>query len=188
MSHGPKPAVPPPAAPAIQQVNTPTAFETAQNDRFAKMNAFENAPGPHDITQAPGISDFEDIYGNADVMANEAKLGGNPGQALSGGGSGDYQAQLAELGKTTRWRDRARGLSDAYQGLRAQAMGAGSEAAQLQTARQNTYADDMLKQQEAYYNRPKPRPLWERIAGIAIGGLGAAGTAGGSAGIRGIFG
>lgn len=179
MSSGKQPPKPPEANPAIQQVNTPTLFETLANKKLQDWSDWENSAGPHDITQAPGMGDIEDIYGNADAMAAEKRLGGNPGQALSGGGSGDFQAQLAQLGQNQRYQARAEGLSHGLQSLKDQAYGYGGNAASLESARKTAYADDMLKQQEAYYNRPKPKPLWERIAGLAIGGLGAAGGIGG---------
>jgi hypothetical protein len=182
MSHGNNPPPPPSANPAIQAVNEKTAFEKAAEDRLNKFTTWENSAGPHDILDAPGMSDMVDIYGSAESLANQKRLS-NPAVALSGGGSGDYAAQLDSLGKQNRYDDRAAGLSRGLQSAKAEAYGLGGSAAELESNRKQAYASDMLNQENAYYNRPRKQPLWEKIAGIAIGGLGAAGGVKGLAAI-----
>lgn len=183
--HGNNPPPPPPANPAIQQINTPSAFEKIAEDRLKKFQGWEDAPGPHDITAAPGIGDIMDIYGSAESLAAKKRLG-NPQTALSGGGSGDYAAQLDSQDKQNRYDDRAAGLSHGLTALKNEAYGLGGSAAELESNRKRTYADLMLNQENQYYNRPKKPPLWQTIAGMALGGVSALGSAGGTAGIRGL--
>lgn len=174
MSSGKKKPPPPPSAnPAIQQVNTPTAFETIAANKLKKFSDWENQTGPRDILDAPGMGDMVDIYGSAESLANQRRLS-NPAMALSGGGSGDYAKQLDALGKQDRYDQRAAGLSRGLQSLKSEAYGLGGSAAELETGRKGNYANLMLNQENAYYNRPKKPSLWERIAGVAIGGLGSA--------------
>lgn len=185
MSHGNKDPKPPPANPAIQQVNTPTPAELYFNKRFGDWTNWESQTGPKDILDAPGMGDMLDIYGSADSLANQRRLG-NPGMALSGGGSGDYARQVDSQTKQNMYDQRAEGLSHGLQGLKSEAYGLGGSAADLETNRKRSYADLMLDQQERYYNRPKRPSMFERIAGLAIQGLGAAGAAGGTAGLAGL--
>lgn len=167
------PPQPPSANPAIQLVNVPTPYEARNTAKFVKYTDWENSPGPHDILQAPGMNDMLDIYGSADSLAAQDRLG-NPGRALSAGGSGDYAAQLNELTRQNRYDQRAEGLSHGLQATKSEAYGLGASAADLESNRKNSYASLMSNQENQYYNRPKPRPLWERIAGLAIGGANAA--------------
>lgn len=183
MGSGKKDPKPPSANPAIQQINVPTAFEKIAADRLNKFNAWETQEGARDILDAPGMGDMLDIYGSAESLANQKRLS-NPALALSGGGSGDYAKQLEKLDTQTRYNDRAAGLSRGLSSLKDEAYGLGGSAAQMETQRKQSYADALLQQEQQYYNRPKPKPLWERIAGLAIGGagalLGAGGLRGGS--------
>jgi hypothetical protein len=173
-SGGNKTPAPPPANPAIQAVNTPSAFEKIAEERLKKFSDWENAAGPHDILDAPGMSDMLDIYGSADSLANQKRMS-NPAVALSGGGSGDYAKQLDELGKQNRYDDRAAGLSHGLQSARSEAYGLGGSAAELEASRKQAYASDMLNQENAYYNRPKKQSPWLTFAKIAAGGLQGAG-------------
>lgn len=177
-SGGKRAPAPPPANPAIQQINTPTAFETIANQRLKAFTDWENKPGARDILEAPGIGDMVDIYGSAESLANQKRLG-NPQMALSSGGSRDYAKQLDSLDTQNRYDERAAGLSRGVASLKNEAYGLGGSAADLESQRKNQYANAMLEQQSEYYRRPKSVPLWQRIAGLAIGGVGAYGAAGG---------
>ncbi len=174
MSGGRKDPKPPPANPAIQMVNVPSAYEQAVAKRFKTWTDWEDQTGPRDIMDAPGMDDMLDIYGSAEALADKRRMG-NPAMALSGGGSGDYANQLDSLEKMERHDDRAAGLSRGLQSLKAEAYGLGGSAAELESGRKRSYADLMLNQENAYYQRPKKKPLWQTIAGIALGGLSAAG-------------
>ncbi len=169
-SGGNKAPKPPDANPAIQAANVPSLWETIATDRLKKFTDWENSTGPKDITAAPGMDAMLDIYGSADSLANQKRLG-NPMHALSGGGSGNYAAQVEELGKQNRYDDRAQGLSHGLQSLKAEAYGLGSSAAELESNRKQNYASNMLNQQAEYYRRPKKTPLWQKIAGVALGGV-----------------
>lgn len=181
-SGGTKTPAPPSANPAIQMVNTPSAFEKIAEARLKKWTDWEDQTGPRDIMDAPGMGDMLDIYGSAEALADKRRLS-NPAMALSGGGSGDYARQMDSLEKMERYDDRAAGLSRGLQSLKAEAYGLGGSAAELESSRKRDYANMMLNQENAYYNRPKKTPLWEKIAGIAIGGLSAAGGVKGLAAI-----
>jgi hypothetical protein len=133
------------------------------------------------------MGDLIDIYGTADVLGQKRKLS-NPQMALSGGGSGDYANQLDSMNQMERYDQRAEGLSHGLQALKNEAYGMGGSAATIEADRKKSYADLMLNQQESYYNRPKPVPLWQKLAGLAIGGAGALGSMGGTGGVRGLFG
>lgn len=166
---------PPPANPAIQQVNVPTVFEQIAAKRLKAFTDWEDKAGPRDIMEAPGMNDMLDIYGSAESLANKKRLG-NPAMALSGGGSGDYARQLDSLDSQNRYDERAAGLSHGLQSAKAEAYGLGGSAADLESNRKSQYASLMSNQENNYYNRPKPKPLWQRIAGIALGGLQGAGV------------
>ena len=182
LSGGTKTPAPPSANPAIQAVNAPSAFEQIAEKRLKKWTDWEDQAGPRDIMDAPGMGDMLDIYGSAEALADKRRMG-NPAMALSGGGSGDYANQLDSLEKMERHDDRAAGLSRGLQSLKSEAYGLGGSAAELESQRKRDYANLSLDQQERYYNRPKKPSLWERIAGLAVGGLSAAGGVKGLAAI-----
>lgn len=172
-SGGNKQAQPPSANPAIQQVGTPSLFETIANKRLQNFSNWQDAPGPHDIMDAPGIGDMADIYGTAESLAQQKRLS-NPQMALSGGGSGDYANQLNALNTQQRYDARAAGLSHGLQSLKDEAYGLGGSAANMEFQRKQAMAGDMMAQENGYYGRQAMQPpLWQQIAGIAVGGAGA---------------
>lgn len=175
--HGNNPPPPPSANPAIQAVNEQSPFEKIAAAKLQKFSDWENSAGPHDIMQAPGMNDMLDIYGSADSLANQKKMS-NPAMALSGGGSGDYAAQLDELGKQNRYDQRAEGLSHGLQSAKAEAYGLGGSAADLEANRKQAYASDMLNQENSYYNRPRRPSPWMTALKIGLGGLNGAAQAG----------
>lgn len=176
-SGGNKTPAPPSSTPAIQAVGQQSLYEKLAEAKLKKFSDWENAPGAHDILEAPGMSDMLDIYGSAESLANQDRLA-SPAHALSGAGSGDYAAQADELGKSQRYNERAAGLSHALQSTKDEAYGMGGSAAELEFRRKQAMAQDQISAESEYYRRPQKKPLWERIAGLAIGGLGAAGGLG----------
>ena len=169
MSSGKKTPPPPSATPAVQAVQEKTPFQLEMERRFKEMTDFNAKPG-RDILDAPGMSSYFDIYGTATDIEKSQRFA-NPMRALSGPASGNYQAQLDQLTKQKMYDTRARGLSDAFAGLQQQALGFGGTAAELDMNRRGQFADLMLQQQEAYYNRPKKKPWWQTVGEIAVGGL-----------------
>lgn len=167
-----------PTVAAIQQTQEKTPYQKYLDEQFAKWSAFDNQTGPKDITQAPGMSDYLDIYGNADRAAAESRIG-DPAHAFTANLPG-FNNQLEQQRKTGMYDTRAAGLHNAYESSRAQGLGEGGTAADLDIARRNAYAQDMLGYNQNYYNRPRSVPLWQTLSQLAIGGLGAAG---GGAGI-----
>jgi hypothetical protein len=148
-------------------------FEKVAEARLKKYQDWEDAPGPHDIMQAPGMSDMLDIYGSAESLANKKKLGGNPAMALSEGGNANYATQLDEFNKQNRYDERAAGLSSGLQSTRAEAYGLGGSAAELEMNRKNAYAQGMMQNEQNYYNRPKKQNPWLTALKIGVGGLSA---------------
>jgi hypothetical protein len=167
------PPPPPSANPAVQAVNAPSVFETMAQDKLKSWQNWENAPGAHDITAAPGMNDMLDIYGSADANQHKKQLS-NPQMALSGGGSGDYANQINASKQMDQFDQRAEGLSHGYQSLKNEAYGLGGDAATIEAQRKQNYASDMLGQENAYYNRPVRPSTFEKIANLAIKGAGAA--------------
>lgn len=160
--------------PTINALKAPSLFETIATDRLQAFHDWEHAPG-RDIMAAPGMGDLVDIYGSADSIANERNLA-NPGRALSGGGSGDFQAQLDEQAANERYKTRAEGLSHGLTDLKAEAYGMGSDAAQMGEQRMATAAGLESGNYNGYWTREAQKvPLWQKIAGIVVGGVQAAG-------------
>jgi hypothetical protein len=170
MSKGKKDPPPPSPTPIIQAVNTPSAYEKIAEEKLNKWRSWENQTGPKDIMDAPGMGDIVDIYGNAEALAKSRRLS-QPGFALSAGGNRDFQGQLSVLQNRQMLGDRAAGISRGLQGLKNEAYGLGGQAAELEAARKREYAQLSLANQQAYYNRPQKKSTWEKVAGIAMGGL-----------------
>lgn len=166
-------STPPSAIPAVNAVNIPTAYEVAKGDAFKEFNAYRKKDGG-DILGAPGMNRAVDNYASADLIAAQQRLG-VPSFALSGGGSGDYAKQVDVLQRRNLYNDRARGISQAYNDLEAQADGFGMNAAEMETRRRNSFADSMLRQEGQYYNRPAKQNWFQKYAmpliGAGIGGL-----------------
>src|SRR5262245_48431215 len=154
---------------AIAETKTVTPFEEYQADQLAKWSGWENAAGPKDITSAPGMSDYLDVYGNANALAAQQRVG-DPSHAFSANLPG-FTDQLQQQQQMRMYNTRAQALSDAFRGAKASALGAGAQAAQLETGRLNEYAGLMNNYNSAYYGRPQQVPLWKQIAGIAMQGL-----------------
>lgn len=157
---------------------------TAQRYFDWENSSGEYAGKPKDVMQAPGMDANLDIYGTAERLAAEKRF--TPALALSGGGTGGYAEQLEAQNKMGRYDTRAAGLSQGLANTRAQAYGLSDQAIGNEMQQKQGYASALGGYNSGFYNRPVQKPLWERIAGLAIGGLGAAGAAGGSKGIAGL--
>jgi hypothetical protein len=136
----------------------------------------EFAGKPKDILQAPGMDEALDIYGTAERLAAEKRF--TPSVALSGQGSAGYAKQLASKAAMDRYDTRASGLNQALQNIKAQAYGLSDQAIGNEMQQKQAYANMLGQYNSNFYNRPQKPPLWQSIAGLAIGGLGAAGSMG----------
>jgi hypothetical protein len=128
---------------------------------------------PRNVMDAPGYGDLVDIYGSAAAMGAKQRIG-SPQAAFSRGANPNFSRQLEAQNAMERYNTRAAGLSEGLTGLRNEAYGLANQSIATDAERRNSYANMLMKNQESFYNRPKEKPLWERIAGLAVGGLGAA--------------
>jgi hypothetical protein len=120
---------------AIDQTQQKTPYQKYLDAQFAKWSAFDNQTGPKDITQAPGMSDYLDIYGNADQAAAQDRIG-DPSHAFTANLPG-FNNQLQSQRKMGMYDTRAEGLHNAYEQSRAQGLGEGATAADLDINRRN---------------------------------------------------
>jgi hypothetical protein len=169
---------------ALQAANVPTAEETAQHEAAAKFRNWMATPG-QDILSAPGMNFATDIYGNANAMAAQSRVG-DPRNAFTANLPG-FNNQLRQQMQENLYNTRAQGLSNAFSQAKAEALGQGDVAAQMEMQRKQQYAQGQQQFLTSWYNRPQKPPLWQTIAGLAIGGLSAAGTAGGTQGVGGLI-
>lgn len=175
---------PKPAAPteSIATLKHASIWEDIANQKASEMWAFEHDKGPKDILNAPGIGEVADIYGTAQSLEAQDRVG-SPQVALSGGGSGDYAAQLEGQHKQQRYDTRAQGINQGYHDLKDQAYGMGQSAASLGLQRSQAAAGIESGNYNEWQRRQAAKvPLWQQIAGIAVGG---ASALLGSGGIRG---
>jgi hypothetical protein len=161
---------------AVNKVQEKTPLQLAMEARAQKFFDWENSTGPKDVTQAPGMDAMLDIYGSAERLANQKRF--NPAQALAGPGAAGHAAQLAEQTRMNLYDERAKGLNQGLAQTRAEAYGLGDQAVSRELGQNQAYADLLMQKSRDYYNRPQKPSTWEKIAGFAIGGLGAAGSLG----------
>lgn len=162
-----------PTVAAIEQTKEKTPYQKYLDEQFQKWTDWDNQTGPKDITTAPGMSNYLDIYGNAGEAAAKERVG-DPTHAFTANLPG-FNNQLQTQKKMDIYNTRAKGLHDAFEGSRAQGLGEGGTAADLDINRRNQYAQDMMGYNESYYHRPLQQNPWMTAAQLAIGGLGAAG-------------
>jgi len=160
---------------AIEQTNTVSPWEQYATDYFNKYTAWENAPGPKDITTAPGMEFANQIYGQANQQAMKARMG-DPSRAFTANLPG-FNNQLQQQKEMQLAEARAQALSDAFQQNRQSIYGIGQSGSQAETDRLSNYSRNWQAYNQAYYGRPRDVPLWEKLTSFAIGGLGAAGQA-----------
>ena len=143
---------------------------------------------PLDITALPGLGNYQDIYGNAEALAARKRVG-NPMAAFSEGAHPGFAKQLEQQNAMERYGVRAAGLSSAADNIVNQARAAAGQSVNWDMDRRARHADLLAQASRDYYARPKEPALWEKIAGIAVGGLGAAtGTGGLFGAAKGLFG
>jgi hypothetical protein len=174
---------------AIQAVNEESPYQKILDAKIAKFNAWDTGTGeyagkPKDVTNAPGMDNYLDIYGNADKAAAQSRVG-DPTHAFTANLPG-YNNQLEQQKQMSMYDTRAEGLNSALTGLRSEANSEGMADSGMDVARRGAYANAMQGYNNSYYQRPQQVPLWQQIAGLAFGGLSAAGAAGGSKGIAGL--
>lgn len=171
--------------PIIREVGHQSLYEQLAEKKLHDFNAWETGAGAHDILEAPGMDHALDIYGSAHSLEAQDQLS-NPALALSGTGNRGLADQAEMLHKSQLYNDRAEGLHNAFNQAHDDAYGMGANAAELEFRRHNAEAGLAAGVANSYWQRQaQKKPLWERIAGLAIGGLGAAGGLGG---ISGLFG
>lgn len=154
---------------AIDQTQQKTPYQQYLDAQFSKWTDWNNQTGPKDITSAPGMSDYLDIYGNADRAAANARIG-DPSHAFTANLPG-FNNQLQQQKQMGMYDTRAEGLHNAYESSKAQGLGEGATAADLDTQRRDAYANAMAGYNANYYHRPQTQPLWKTLTGIALGGL-----------------
>jgi hypothetical protein len=147
-------------------------------------NFFTQAKGSGGIESIDALKPYLDLYkGATSAQKNDRQSTGILNLAR-GGNSAQSQAYDTYM-QYKRQQDAAGQLENAYNATNADMTGQGMNLAQMANSRNMGKAGLAQQAYSTYLNRPKAPPLWQQIAGVAMGGLSAAGTAGGSKGIRG---
>lgn len=145
---------------AIADVGTQSELDKMISDRAKRMLLWEDSKDPNkSILDAPGLSNFTDIYGNANEIAQQEQMGSG-GMALANPASGAYKSQIEELGKNQRYDSRAEGLSNALQALKAQAYGMADQSIDRDMERKARVAGLNQNQLSQYYGRYKIQNPW----------------------------
>ncbi len=166
---------------AAEGIKEKSALQKLMEERAQRFFDWDNGTGAYagqakDITKAPGMDAALDIYGTADRLAAEKRF--TPSVALSGQGSAGFARQQDAQQGMQRYDLRARALSDALAGSRAQAFGLADQSIGNEMQQKQGYANALGQYNSGVYNRPQKPPLWQAIAGMAIGGMSAAGSMG----------
>lgn len=145
---------------AIDNVGTVDPIEAQLRARTKKFMDWQDSTDPNkNILDAPGISDYTDIYGAAENAANQEMMGSGAG-ALANPANAGYTAQLKELSANNRYNDKAAGISNALQGLKADNLGMANSAIQNDFQRKSATAGLEQNQLSQYYNRYKIQNPW----------------------------
>lgn len=144
---------------AINNVSTVDPLDAKIRAKAQRFMDWEDSTQPKNILDAPGISDQMDIYGEAQGLADQEMMGSGAGQ-LANPSSGAYQDQVKQLSANQRYDTRAAGLSNALQGLKAEAYGAADSSINRDFERKMASAQLNQGQLSQYYNRYKVQNPW----------------------------
>lgn len=156
---------------SIQAVQA-TPVETKLNDlNLGFLNDVDSGKDVRDIT---GMKPFLNLYDSATGQQAEDRHS-NGIMELSNGGNPAQANALKQYYAYKRQQDAAGQVENAYN--QTYQNNTGQLAPMLMNAansRQMGKAQLAQQQYQTYLNRPKQPALWEKIAGLAIGGAGAA--------------
>lgn len=164
---------------AIDAVNKKSPLQERIDARAAKFFSWDDGTGEYagrakDVTEAPGMDNLLNIYGNADAMAARSRIG-DPSNAFGAGANPGFAKQREALGSMERYNTRAYGLNEGLNQIRGQTDAMADQSISNDMNRKQSYAQLLGQNSRDFYGRPQKVPLWKQIMGVAIGGLGAAG-------------
>jgi hypothetical protein len=164
---------------AINDVKTINPLEQRLNSRSMKFFDWQDGTGeyagkPRSILDAPGISDTLDLYGGAEQLANTERFGDGAVRLADPAAGSAYGTQMKQQKDMQLYDNRAAGVSNALGVLKAENTGQVGDLMNRDFARKNAVLGAESENRRDYYARPVKKPLWETIAGLAIGGATAA--------------
>lgn len=161
---------------AITNVKTESPLEKRLNARAERFFNWEDGTGeyanvPKDITQAPGMDAYLDVYGNAERLANAQRQAGGA-LNLANPASGAYGDQIRSLQSQALYDQRAAGLNEGLQGIRGEAYGLADAGINRYMNRNNAVAGLEQQRLASFYSKPKQPSIWSSIigAGASIAG------------------
>lgn len=144
---------------AIADVKRISPFQEQLNQKAQRFFDWEKGSGeyagqPKDITNAPGISDYLNIYDSANRLAHEQRYGSGAMRLTDT--NSNYLAQLDQQKDYNLYNEKAGGVSNALQvGLKGENYGIANQSIDEQSNRFGQVAGLQTGQEYQYYNRPR---------------------------------
>jgi hypothetical protein len=166
------------AADAERAAYVPTELE---NMRTAEVKNFlAQSKGSGGIESIDALKPYLNLYNSAvSDQQNDRQSTGI--LQLARGGNAQQAGVMDQYLKFKRQQDAAGQLENAYAGVNADMTGQSYNLIGIANQRMSDRAGMAQQAYSTYLNRPKQPALWEKIAGLAIGGVGAAGGVAGLA-------
>lgn len=159
----------------MQQASEKTPAQKALEERQNRFLTWDNSKDKN-VMDAPGMSDYIQIGQAAINRANRDKVG-TGALALSDGGASGYAEKLKGLRQKEAANEFGAGLETALMNRRAEAQGSVLPMAQLDLSRSMGLAGLASQNNNAYLNRPRETPFWQKmILGAIQGGSAVAGA------------
>lgn len=168
---------------AITDVKATNPFQARLDAQVQKWFDWEDGVDkqPRDITAAPGIGDYLDIYGNAQKLASQERMGS--GAIRLSDSNSAYGDQVKKQQADEIYDMRASGLSGALGDLKNRAYGIAGASIDSDSERKRTIAELELRNRSDYYNRPKQPSIWSQLLAAGAQVAGSAAQAGAFGGV-----